>query len=51
MISDVACNTMHTDGTDIGRSISAIGCPLHFPMDIAMADLPEPIDDRGRATI
>ena len=51
MISAFAWNAMPTDGTDIGRSVSAIGRPLQFPMDIAMAEIPDPIDDAGRATV
>ena len=39
------------DGTDIIRSIPAIGRPLRFPMDIALASLPMPVDDAAKAVI
>lgn len=39
------------DGIDIGRSISAICSSLKVPMYIALAELPEPIDDARRATV
>ena len=41
---------MHIDGTDIIRSIPAIGQPLRFPMDISLANLPTPECDAAQAT-
>ena len=42
---------MPIDGTDIIRSIPAIGRPLRFPMDIALAKLPTPECDAARAAV
>ena len=42
---------MSIDGTDIIRSIPTIGRPLHFPMDVAMAELPMPVNDAAKATV
>ena len=51
MITAYAWNTILVDSTDIGRSISAVGIPLKFLIDIALDELPEPIDDAGQTTI
>ena len=51
MIAAYAWNAMPIDGTDIVRSIPAIGRPLRFPMDIVIADLPIPINDAAQATV
>lgn len=51
MITAYVWNAIPVDSTDIGHSISAIGRPLKFPMNIAISELPEPIDDAGRATV
>ena len=51
MVSAYAWNAMPIDGTDIARSIPAIGRPFLFPMDVALAELPTPIDDAGAARI
>lgn len=39
MISAYAWNAMPIDGTDIIQIVPAIGRPLRFPMDIALAPL------------
>ena len=51
MISAYTWNVMSIDGTDIIRSIPTIGRPLHFPMDVAMAELPMPVNDTAKATV
>ena len=42
---------MPIDGTDIIGSIPAIGRLLWFPMNVAMVELPNPINDTSRATV
>ena len=51
MIAAYAWNAMPIDGTDIVRSIPAIGRPLRFPMDIVIAALPTPVHDAAQATV
>lgn len=50
-ISAYVWNAMPIDGTDIIRSIPAIGRPLRFSMDVALATLPAPITDSAKATV
>lgn len=50
MISAFAWNTIPIDGTDIIHSIPAIGRPLRFSMDVAIAAMPDPINDTAKAT-
>ena len=42
-----AWNATCIDGTDIPRSIPAIGRELRFPLDITLADIPLPTDNPG----
>ena len=42
---------MPMDGTDIVRSLPAIGRPLRFPMDIVITALPTPIHDAAQTTV
>lgn len=51
MLAAYAWNAMPIDGTDIRRSIPAIGRSLKFPMDITIVELPSPIDDATNATV
>lgn len=51
IISAYAWNIMPVDGIDIERSISTIGRPLRFPMDVALAELPQSVNDSDRATV
>lgn len=51
MLAAYAWNAIPFDGTDIPRSIPAIGRPLKSPMNIAIAELPSPINDATKATV
>ena len=51
MVSAYAWNAMPIDGTDIISSVPAIERPLKFPMDVALAALPTPINDVAKAMI
>ena len=51
LISVYTWNTMPIDGTNIIKSIPAIGRPLKFPMDVALVELPTPVDDTNQATV
>ena len=51
MISAYTWNVIPVDGIDIGRSISIIVRPLRFPMDIALAEVPQPADDASHVTV
>ena len=42
---------MLIDGTDIIRSIPAIGRPLKFPMDVVLLEIPIPVGDATQATV
>ena len=42
---------MHIDGTNIIRSIPAIGRPFRFPMDVTIAELPTPITNAAKSTV
>ena len=42
---------MPIDGTDIPRSIPAIGRPLQFSIDIVIEELSSPINDVAKATV
>ena len=51
MVSAYAWNSMPVDGTDIIRSIPAIGRPFRFPMDVAIAPFPPLITDAANSTV
>ena len=51
LISAYAWNAMQIDGTDIIRSIPAIGRLLKFPMNVALSELPIPVGDASQATV
>ena len=46
-----AWNSAPIDGTDILRSISAIGRELHFPIDINLSALPKLAHNNGQAAL
>ena len=48
MATAYAWNASPIDGTDIVRSVPAIGRELRFPLDISLADIPTPIDKPRR---
>ena len=49
MATAYAWNASPIDGTDIARSVPAIGRELRFPLDISLADIPTPIDNPGES--
>lgn len=49
MATAYAWNASPIDGTDIVRSVLAIGHELRFPLDISLADIPTPINNPGES--
>ena len=51
MVAAYAWNDIPINGTDTPRSTPAIGRPIRFHMDMAIAELPHPIDDTSKGTV
>ena len=51
LLSVYVRNAMSAKGIDIPQSIPTIGHPLKFLMDVALASLPEPINEPAKAVV
>ena len=51
LVSAYAWNAMPIDGTDIIRSIPAIGRPFRFHIDVTLAELPTPTTNTAKSTV